>query len=316
MPNDAMGNLEKEWGPGRFEDFVPCDSVEKHFFAGYGKEVEAGLALGIYAYAGHPVKAFLFGFPGCGKSEYPYYLTYELNQRGYKYSLLYIKCHRLASAFDQIAMMKSYLRDRMTTIRKFLPIIIVFDEVHAISPIITSPASSLQDLTSWIMSFLANGSQEIELRKVMVFGITNHPEAVAQAVLDRFQHTLYFEPPSQEVVKEMLEYQRFARADQVARKLFEQTSSREQTMTGRGVMLACKTVRCLADMTKQEWSNYFDSKSDQDIARELLCNFSPIDNKEITFYRGLNRGRIGHSERVVSYWSQQLPRLQPHVPSS
>lgn len=314
MPKGITEESKSEWGGSKFEDFVPYESVEKRFFAGYKKEVEAGLALGLYAYTGQLVKAFIFGFPGCGKSEYPYYLTYQLNQLGYKYSLLYIKCHRLASACDQVAMMKSYLRERSNEIRKFLPIIVVFDELDAISPTKTTPGSSLKELTSWTMSFLANGSQESTLKKVMVFGITNYPSEVDQAVLDRFQHTLYFDPPTEEVVKEMLEHQGFIRSERLARKLIQQISSHGQTVTGRGIMLACKTMRCIAEITSEDWGKCLSSKSDEDISQELLINLNPVDTREIDIYTTLNRGRIDHSKRVILYWAQQLQRLQPHVP--
>jgi len=316
MSTKIVENLGSQWEGSKFEDFVPHGDVKERFFAGYRKQVEAGLALGIYAYAGHLVKAFLFGFPGCGKSEYPYRLAYELNQSDYKYSLLYIKCHRLANAYDEVAMMKSYLRERSSTIRKFLPIIIAFDEVDVISPMRTTHISSLQELTSWTMSFLANGSQESILEKVMVFGITNYPTEVDEAVLDRFQYPMCFDPPTEEVVQEMLKHQDFIRPERLARKLNEQLTSQGQTVTGRQIMLACKTIRYLAQITNKDWDGYLSSKSDEEISREILDNLRPDDTGKIERYNALNRSLTNHSARVVSYWAQKLQELQRHVPPS
>ena len=246
-------------------------------------------------------RTLLFGFPGCGKSEYPFVIAYKLKRElAINCSLLYIKCHRLASAHNEASAMKAHLREITKEIKKFQPIILAFDEFDAISPRRTSPSSSLAELSLWTMSFLANGSKEDKGEKIFVMGITNFPTQVDVAVLDRLQYRIYFGLPDTGVIAQMLGQQKIPHHEDVANLLIGRMAQRGLVVTGRGIMLACKAIQHIENCGEKVLSP--DMRPDE-IADRVLIHSPTINSKEISDYENENRIYIANSDVVVNYWS-------------
>lgn len=289
---------------GKISLFVPARDHKDYFFVGYEDEIKAGMNLLRQAVEGGVWRVLIFGFPGCGKSEYPFVLasrakaTLRLNV-----SLLYVKCHRLASSFEDTNKMKAYLRELTGKIESFQPIILAFDEFDAISPKRDSQSSLLTELSLWAMSFLSNGNDVDSEKKILFFGITNFPNQMDVAVRDRLQYPMHFGNAGVEVIKSMLEHNGIPNSNEVANIMLEINSQLGQTITGRGIALACKA---LVRLEKKQLSKVFETSSAEEIAKTISVHAQPVSNKEISDWERLNRNLIQHSETVKSYWKNRV----------
>lgn len=294
---------------GKIAKFIPAQDIKDRFFAGYEKQIKTGLILGTEAAKGGIWRVMLLGFPGCGKSEFPFVLAYKLN-KDYRcnFSLLYIKCHRLASTFDDVQKTKSYLKQLTDKIEKFQPVILAFDEFDAISPRRTT-TSALTELSLWTMSFLTNGSEEELSKKMLIFGIANFPSQVDIAVRDRLQYYIYFNLPNEEVITEMLEYKKIPKSKKVSKRLIEFTAKEGQSLTGRGVLFACNTLRHIEGSAVK---NILQKKSPEEIANLLLVHALPVSTREIAEYHNQNRDYIRHSNKAMDYWLAKYDQYKPH----
>jgi len=286
----------------KIANFYPPGSLKNRFFAGYDQELKTGLMIGKQVSHSGVWKVLLFGFPGCGKSEFPFILVEKLKtELNLDFSLLYVKCHRLASYYDDVGQMKSHLKELKEKVEDFQPTILAFDEFDAISPRRTSISSSLTELSLWTMSFLANGSDIDSDKKMLVFGITNFPNLVDVAVRDRFQYPMFFGIANMNVVSAILEYNGIRNPKEVSMKLLELLTQAGQTVTGRGVALGCKALKQI----ESEILKKTDVPPEQ-MAKLLLIHAQPINTKEFNDYHSQNWGLIKQSKTVLDYWLEKF----------
>jgi SpoVK/Ycf46/Vps4 family AAA+-type ATPase len=291
---------DKKSDIGKISQFFPAGEIVDHYFAGYDDEIRAGMNLVKQATEGGVWRVLVFGFPGCGKSEFPFVLAAKANTAKMNMSLLYVKCHRLASYFEDANAMKRHLRELRNQIENFQPIILAFDEFDAISPRRENPNASLTELSLWAMSFLSNGNDVDSDRKMLFFGITNFPNLMDVAVRDRLQYPFHFGNASAEVIEKMLERNGIPNGRDVAGRILQHNSNFGQTVTGRGIALACKALRRLEK--KNELGDVFKECDSSEIARAISVHAQPVRDKDISDWNELNRNLIEQSELVKQYW--------------
>jgi SpoVK/Ycf46/Vps4 family AAA+-type ATPase len=284
-------------------EFLTPDQIKDRFFAGYNRELNVGFELGIRSAKRGVWKALLFGLPGCGKSEYPYALVAKLNLV-YKlhYSLLYIKCQTLASTFANTTEMKQYLDDKSQGIRNHQPVVLAFDELDAISER-REFGTSQAGLAIWVMSFLSTGFATDPNARALIFGITNYPQRLDPAVRDRFDYSVYFEVPREDVVAAILENNGFPRAAEVAKCLESLSGSIGYTFSGRGIFSACRAAKRIEG---SDFDATFEAKSSPAIAQYLLTHAAPVYPNDISDYERQNHVLILKSQSAVDFWDQKF----------
>lgn len=286
--------MKDEEGKIDFEFISPEQPIRNHFFINYTQQLQAGLMMGIDAALNkEEYRVLLFGYPGSGKSEYPYELLNYLRKLGFKYVLMYIRCNRITSRYDNPSEIKSWLRQHTEEIKKYDFKMLIFDEFDSISPR-RFFLPSQRELSLWTMSFLANGTKVG--KKTLIFGITNFPLDVDEAVRDRLQYYLFFDFPDKEVITSILSYFEIPQPKEVAKNISSLLVQEQYGVTGRGLVFACKKIKKLDTL---------ENKTPEEIADLILNHVQPVPKKDIDKYYKQNSIFIKYAHRNINYWSKK-----------
>jgi len=282
-----------------YEFLSPEEPIHNHYLADYLKEIQAGLMMGIEAcLKKDEFRVLLFGYPGTGKSEYPYVLLNYLRNIGFKYAMLFIRCNRVTSKYSEVNEIKNLLKQLTERINEYEYKMLVFDEFDSISPR-RFILPSQRELSLWTMSYLANGMERRE--KTLIFGITNFPYDIDEAVRDRIQYYIYFNFPDKQAIETILSYYQIPKSDKVGEKIVEFLTKEGFQVTGRGLVFACRKIQNLeSDLEK---------RTEEEIANLILIHAQPVPRSDAENYIQRNSVFIEHAKRNVNYWSQRFMKF-------
>jgi AAA+ superfamily predicted ATPase len=282
MPNDDAIRLTQ---PNRMEPV---------FLIGYDRQLEAGLALGIQtAKEGLSPRVLVFGYPGIAKTTYPRALAYLLNQNGFPYSLLEVKCAKLSNSLDPRDVRGKLAPLERDFIPQFKPLIIVLDEFDVISPIRVGGSAS-DFLCTWTMAFL-DRSDDL-LRGTIIFCITNDPSNLDPAIHDRLEMALYLDFTTKEMITGILKNNGIpdGKVEDVVSRLVETAAKNSVRYSGRtlqkGVEDALRFDPALVE------------KEPAGIADTICAGAAPTSSEKIEKYEAKHRARIYQSNLFLRLW--------------
>jgi len=256
--------------------------IEKILFAGYEDQMRVGLAMGKRAAERRAeYRTLLFGYPGTGKTIYAQALAYRLNDAGYNYSLLYVKCNSLIR-LGKVDEILSHL-NQIERYSEFTPLIVAFDELDTLAVSRDTTPTVYTSATGNMMNFL-----DRRKKSTLTFGIANYPNQLDTAVTDRFDYSLFFELPNKEVLIQILDHYKIPNPKEVVERL--RLMSLASFITGRGIVKACQEVG--------ERSNDLEK-----MARLLHANIGlPVPFDETRKYEFANRRFIDRSLATSEFW--------------
>jgi len=176
------------------------------------------------------------------------------------------------------------------------PKIIVFDEIDAIAPTRSeNPALLMTSATT--MDFLDRDNAL--LKGSIVFGITNNPDRVDPAVMDRLSEgCLYFDLPTEATISTILDDRGIPAAQQVARLLVASVGRNGHRITGRGASDGAETAQTFFRWNKSDVNRL----PPQQIAEHLLSSCSSVDNIEFENFGARQRARIERASTFVGIY--------------
>lgn len=272
---------------------IPAD---KRLF-GYDLQKKAGLGLSIGVHRGGCQTLLTFGYPGTGKSDYPFVLASILNQHfDPPFSVIEIKCDKMASVIDNPLETRSMLTERLNEAQEHKPLIISFDEIESMVPPLEEVIASRGTLVQWLRDYLN------EIRsKTMLLAVTNYPKRVDDSVYRRLHVPIYFNPTPHEVVRTLIrEFIGCAGnvADEIARGIAANLKRHKMIPMGANVIYACKTaIKACDDLN---------TLTTEEIVNHLTSCIPPTSSKSVQNYRKGNKDLIEFSEkRILPYWSER-----------
>jgi thymidylate kinase len=274
----------------RFTSAEQLGQEPRPLFVGRENLLKAGIALGARAAANNcAINALVFGFPGTGKTSFAHALAHSLNTAGLPYSLLWMPCGRYATSLGP-----SEVRERLQDADRFLaqsePIMVVFDEIDAVSPD-RQDTRSASTVAHWTLDALRQ--MNVQSRPRLVLAITNFPRNVEPALLGEFGLRFYLPLPSIDEAVALLELAGVRHPAEVAQEYALLCADHSSSFTGRGLHHAVRDVRILM-------GEKLDDLSPKKIAELLFGLGSLVDDETIERYVRDNRGAITAAEVVAS----------------
>ena len=254
---------------------------------GYDGQKKAGIGVSIGVIKGGFAEVLVFGFPGTGKSDFPFILVKLLKEElKAEFSLAYVKCDRFAGQMTPKIATK--IIDTIKLALNNPPSIIAFDEIETLTLPMDEISPEVAPLAQWLRG-LADESQVFN--QVLLIGMTNHPKKVDPAVFRRFRVAIYFEVTDHnqvtEIIQEKMDIDGKKAAD-VSQKLFKQMDTLGLVLLGCRAVDSCKQ----ACIDAKEKGVDFQSMSSAEIVKMMMPNIGPGGLKEAledwkTKYKGL-----------------------------
>lgn len=271
--------------------FLNHKDVPKKELYGYERQKMAGLGRGISVVRGGFAEVVAFGFPGTGKSDFPYVLVNLFEEKLHaRFSLAYIKCDRFAGKLTSEIVGK--IMETIDCALKNTPSIIAFDEIDTLALPIDEIPTTIAPLAQWLRGL---GDETQTFQKVILLAATNYPRRVDVGVFRRFRTAIYFEMTDENVLTEMIEKElkideRMAR--KAAQKLFKEMEKCELTILGCNAFDACKQSFQELRRDKIDWNLL----SSDRIVEMLMPNIGPGGfKKNVDDWMEKNRGLIEFS---------------------
>jgi len=287
--------------------FTHKDVPKKQLF-GYELQKTAGIGLGAGAVGGGFAEALAFGFPGTGKSDFPYVLVNLLQEKlQARFSLAYVKCDRFAGKLTP-----EIVKSIMETIDKALkntPTLIAFDEIDTLALPIDETPTEIAPLAQWLRGL---GDETQTFQKVILMAATNYPMKVDVGVFRRFRTAIYFEMTDENVLTEMI-HKKLGIDGKTARKtaqrLFKEMEKCELTILGCNAFGACQQACKELNNSGTDPS----SLSHDQVTEMLLPNIGPGGfKKNVDEWKEKHKGLIEFSvKHQMPYWAAIAERHLP-----
>lgn len=237
-------------------------------------------------------RILLFGQPGAAKTLFSRVLVHLLNADGIECGKVTVPCHQLIGRNEEVDDIVQQLNDVDRFVNQGDQLkIVVLDELDVLAQQ-RAEEQRLVDLTGWAMSFLERRATKT---RSIVVGLTNNPNNVDDAVLDRFDCSLYFELPDTSIVQAILENAKVADAREIAEKL----CSRLEKMGG-GRFSGRSLAKAASIASARRVSGGGSPAKSLD---ELMFPYLTIQSSgSIAGYESRNSFRIAQSHSFLDQW--------------
>ena len=254
---------------------------------GYENQLKVGIAMGSKVSRGESIVTLVFGYPGTGKSSYPFVLARFLNAKCNKrISCCYVRCDRFAYETLVNPQMIAQLQQAYEWAKSNTPVIWIFDEVDSLVP----RRYLVPHMRPWFLDFL----DRVEIDEgFLVIGITNNPENLDDAVRRRIMRSpIYFEPTPPDVLKRIIRaYLDTERCNEIYERLSNELNKLNLRVLAGSLVRACSYVRkaCqdIAQMTVDQ------------IVEELMCHIGAESKTWVDDYEHRLRAFIRLSQQYV-----------------
>lgn len=285
--------------PPRAASFFSSEALPEKDIFGYDEQIKAGLGMGLEAAKGKSGRVLIFGYPGTGKSAFPFTLARRLNADFDKrFSLTYISCESFY-VLSEMENLKKDLDQLAEKVCQNRPAIFSIDETDALTVPIYKARSTLRILSQWLLDFMDHCRDQI-----LLFGIANHPEKMDNSFLRRFQVRLYFEPTDSGVIRRILKrYLNIDNDERVTRVLLKKFEEYDLRLMSSDLIDACEEIRTSVGSLK--------GLPVQEVVKTLQYHISPCNCAHyIDDYEKQNRNLINFSrDYILPYWKVIYDRM-------
>jgi SpoVK/Ycf46/Vps4 family AAA+-type ATPase len=285
--------MVEEFAKGAIK-FYKYNGIPKKKLFGYRGQLAAGLGLALFVAQGGANETLVIGYPGTGKSVFPFALARELNcKMGQKFSLLMVDCDAIVGEEVEKELAKA-----VAMAENCPPTIIAYDEFEGIAtPIDSEVQTTASAILSRRLRKYASERDESKREKSLLLCISNFPNLIDMSVARNFDSVIYFGPDEQRAIEEILrEHLGIRDSKNVARLLRKKKKDLGFATLGHNVLQACKKIdkKKLVGMT------------DEKIAEQLLMMAGPgATLKKTQQYEEDCKEWISLASKQEKWWQQR-----------
>lgn len=223
-------------------EFIPFEEIKQTPFFNYELQRDAGIGIAKQSFADKKNNYVMcFGYPGTGKSIFTKQLIIELGILGYKPNLLVVSCNTLLSKASGVSAVIDDLNKTIRAVERKRPLIYVLDEFDAITQdrLLSIRRENVNEFTQWFMDTFGNdfSSQIKNEGGLVVFAFTNDLLNIDPAVRRRFGTLFHFDLPKDEVLLEILKFNKIPNPDETL-SIFKE-SLFDSKVDGASFMRSC-----------------------------------------------------------------------------